>query len=220
MSDYQYPSKFYEELYGVDRRTVKRWKDLDRPLDDVDLMGEFLSSRGRKTLEPEAEFVAPSIVTPAVEEEPENQVGLDDSFFRGDGVLGAIDRLKKAEKERAGAFFAAVQGKSHSQVIQNRLKEWQLVIDALRKLEKDAPPIREMNDLTVDVAELTAAAQKVIQAFVSSAENLPSRAAPKCEGLSRDEIAEVLESEIEVVLRGIGELANVLKKGEPSGEDV
>ena len=208
---YQKTQREYVEQYGVSLPTIKRWWKAGRPLDDPDAMGEYLSPRGRKP-ESTAEFEAPSIVPPNPDGDdtlpPDNiPVSLGEDFFTGAGVLAAIERLKKAERERAAAYFNAIRGNLNPQILQNRFKEWTGLIEALRKVEKDAPEIRRLNGLTIDRAEMEAAVGTIFQSFRTAANNLPGRAAGKLVGLTeRDDVLDVLEREINVLLRCLTDL--------------
>jgi len=151
------------------------------------------------------DFEGPSRSAP--KEDEEIPVTLDESFFAGTGFLAAIERLKKAERERAAAYFTAIHQKLNSIVVQNRFKEWICVIEPLRKLAKDEPEIRKANDLTVDKSEMDAAVGHIFNGFRTAARNMSSRAAEKIVGLKEyDEIVSVLEKEVEVLLRSLVKL--------------
>lgn len=153
------------------------------------------------------DFESPSIVPPKNEAPSENPVSLDESFFSGQGFLAAIERLKKAERERAAAYFKAIHQNLGPQWIQNRFREWIGVIEPLRKLAKDEPEIRKANDLTVDKSEMDAAVGIIFAGFRAAARNLPQRAAAKVVGMKvHEDIVEVLEKEIEVLLRALTQL--------------
>ena len=205
---YRLTQREYATNYGKSLATIKRWWAQGKPLDDADAMGEFISPRGRKP-EPDDDFEAPSIIPPTGDQEEGSPVTLDESFFAGDGILAAIERLKKAERERAAAYFAAIVGRTNAQIVQNRFKEWVGIIEALRKLAKDEPDIRKANDLTVDKADMDAAIGVIFNGFRVAARNLPPRAAAKLEGRARehDEIVEILEREVEVLLRALVKIA-------------
>lgn len=199
----------YAETYGKSLPTIKRWWKEGKPLDDADAMGDYLSPRGRKPEETDDEFEAPSIVATGpdplagVVTGDENPVTLSEEFFQGEGILAAIERLKKAERERGAAYLGAIVGRQGSQHIQNRFKEWVGVIEILRKLAKDEPGIRKANDLTVDKSEMEAGLGHIFNGFRVALRNVPPRVAALLEGRARehDEIVELLENEIEVVIR-------------------
>jgi hypothetical protein len=194
----------YAKTYGKSLPTIKRWWKEGKPLDDPDAMGEYLSPRGRK---PAEDFGAPSIIPPDDEHSHDSPITLGEDFFAGLGFLAAIERLKKSERERAAAYFSTIRTKAPSHVLQNRFKEWISVIEPLRKLAKDEPEIRKSNDLTVDKSEMDAAVGVIFNGFRTAARNLPSRAAAKILGLrAHDEIVDVLEREIEVLLRSLVKL--------------
>jgi hypothetical protein len=202
----------YAKTYGKSLPTIKRWWKDGRPLDDPDAMGELLSSRGRKPGERVTMAGEPwerpdevSAGTAAHQETPGDiPVTLDESFFAGLGFLAAIERLKKSERERSAAYFAAIRQKLPSIYIQNRFKEWICVIEPLRKLAKDEPEIRKANDLTVDKTEMDAAIAVIFNGFRQAARNLPSRAAGKLIGLTEfAEIVDILEAEIDVLFRAL-----------------
>lgn len=201
---YAHPYQHYANLYGKDLSTIKRWAREGRPLDDEATMREILSPRGRKPDFPtgaETNF-------PEDEGESSSPVSLEETFFAGSGVLAAITRLQKAERERAAAYFQAVKTRQHSKVVQERFKEWMGLISALQKLEEAAPGIRKANDLTVDVAEMDLAIGTVFAAFRTAVRSMPGRAAAKLIGLrDRDEIFAILEKEMEVLLRTLTDIA-------------
>jgi hypothetical protein len=203
----------YAKRYGKSLPTIKRWWKDGKPLDDPDAMGEYLSDRGRKPAEPVAvlgiSFAEDSPGSarrlPLLDEDDgETHVELSEKFFRGEGILCAIERLKQAERERAAAYFSAITQRLGSVVVQNRFKEWVGIIEALRKLAKDEPDIRKANDLTVDKSEVEAAMGHIFNGFRLAARNLPGRATAKLVGLrEHEEIIEVLEREVEVLLRAL-----------------
>ncbi|GEM_PF-1384195 len=209
---YQKTQREYVALYGVSLPTIKRWWKAGRPLDDPDAMGEYLSPRGRKP-DNAPDFESPSITPPPPPDEngfpvdEEIPIKLGEDFFKGAGVLAAIERLKKAERERAAAYFKAILNRQAPQILANRFKEWTGLIEVLRKVEKDAPEIRKLNELTIDRAEMETAVGQIFQSFRTAANNLPGRAAGKLIGLTeRDEILDVLEREVEVLLRTLTDI--------------
>ncbi|MDR3406363.1 MAG: hypothetical protein P4L99_28015 [Chthoniobacter sp.] len=213
----------YQQRYDKSLATIKRWWKEGKPLDDPDAMGEFLSPRGRKPAVPD-EWEKPSRTEQRIDddddlpphlamgtEDPRDvpiPIELDEAFFTDSGILAAIERLKKAERERAAAYFEAIKRRVHPQILQNRFKEWLGIIEALRKVAKDEPEIRKANDLTVDKSEIEASVGQVFAAFRQAARNLPARAAAKVIGLrDHDEILDVLEREVEVLIRTLVEIA-------------
>jgi len=199
---YQHTQKHYADTFGKSLATIKRWWAKGMPLDDPDAMGEYLSPRGRKA---EEDFESPSITTPPDPEEGDDlPIALDESFFKGSGALAAIERLNKAERERAAAYFDAIRKKLPAQLLANRFKEWIGIIEALRKLAKDEPEIRKSNDLTIDKTEVEAGLSHLLNGFRQAARNLPTRAAGKLRGLTEHhEIVDVLEREVDVLLRAL-----------------
>lgn len=218
---YQKTQADYARLYSKSLATIKRWWKRGLPLDDADAMGEHLSPRGRRQPELDADFESPSIRLPLTGEDVdaaaavaavnaaaaalESPVRLEESFLTGTGFLVEIERLRKAAQERAGAYFTAIASRQGSDKIKNRLGEWVSVLEALRKLEKDAPGIRKANDLTVDVAEVEAIWSTKTAAFRAAANNLPGRAAGKLTGRRHnyDDIVAVLEEEISDLFRAL-----------------
>jgi hypothetical protein len=181
---YSRTQREYAETYGKSLATIKRWWKQGKPLDDPDAMGEFLSPRGRKS--DVESFESPSIVPPPVDDEPHLNEATEDpndvpipikldatSFFTGEGILSAIERLKQAERERAAAYFEAIRRRVLPQILQNRFKEWTGIIETLRKVAKDEPEIRKANDLTIDKADMEAAIAQIFQSFRGAANNLP-----------------------------------------------
>lgn len=204
----------YARTYSRNVRTIKRWRKEQKPLDDPDAMGEYLSPRGRKPVDPtppaEDDFEEPSIVAPADEHDTESAapIALDESFFAGLGFLAAIERLKKAERERAAAYVTAINRQMPAQIIQNRFREWIGLMEPLRKLAKDEPEIRKANDETIDKTEMEAAVAHMFNAYRQAARNLPSRAAGKLIGLKdHDAIIEILEAEVDVLFRALTKLS-------------
>lgn len=195
----------YAALYKVDERTVRRWMEKGLPLDDERAMAEYRSPRGRK---PDvAEGFGEQVPEEGGEDLP-SLVDLGDEFFRGTGVLAAIDRLKKAEQERSAAYFTALRQRANAQIIGNRFKEWTAIIEALRKLEVSAPEIRKLNGMSLPRDEVQAATSLVLQSFRTAALNLPGRAADKLDGTtSREERVEILEREIRTLLRTLTDLS-------------
>jgi len=203
---YQLTQTEYAKRYGKSLATIKRWWKQGKPLDDPDAMGEYLSPRGRKS---DDNFESPSRIPPPDDspDEGEIPIALDESFFAGEGILSAIERLKKAERERAAAYFDAIKRRLFPQILQNRFKEWTGIIETLRKVAKDEPEIRKANELTIDRAEVEAAIGQIFQSFRGAANNLPGRAASKLLGLrEHGEILDVLEREIEVLLRSLADV--------------
>ena len=214
---YQKSQREYREKYGVAPATVKRWWRDGKPCDDPDAMGEFVSPRGRKAAEQvDADFEAPSIIPPVDADELspagltlspaalENlPVQLDETFFKGIGVLAEIERLQKAARERAGAYFSAISNRLGPQMIQNRFREWIGIVEALRKLEKAAPGIRKANELTIDVSEVEATWSASLAAIRATLRNLPGRSAAKLLSAPHDFHAyvEILEREVDAVMR-------------------
>lgn len=194
-------------MYGKSLPTIKRWWSKGLPLDDPDAMGEYLSPRGRKADE---DFEAPSIVP---SQDPtdldELPLSLDKDFFAGEGALAAIERLKKAERERAGAYFQAIKVRAMPTVLKNRFMEWTGIIEALRKLAKDEPDIRKANDLTIDKSEMEATLSALFAAFRMAARNLPTRAAAKLLAVerSREDYVAILNAEVDVLLRTLTDIA-------------
>lgn len=222
----------YQQRYDKSLATIKRWWKDGKPLDDPDAMGEYLSPRGRKPT-PADDFESPSRgprtgdddLPPHLSEITEDPndvpvpIKLDESFFAGAGILAAIERLHQAERERAAAYFQAIRRRVAPQILQNRFKEWLGIIEALRKVAKDEPEIRKANDLTVDKSEIDAAVGQVFAAFRQASRNLPSRAAAKLIGLrEHDEILDVLEREVEVLLRSLVETAASLAAAAAAAE--
>ncbi len=217
---YQKTQVEYARAYGKSLATIKRWWKRGLPLDDPDRMGEFVSPKGKKPRETDTEFESPSIV-PAGGDEPTptatgetskdepSPVRLDEDFFKGTGFLAEIERLRKAARERAGAYFAAIANRLGPEKVKNRAAEWIIFLEALRKLEKDAPGIRKANDLTVDVAEIEAIWGMKMAAYRAAANNLPGRAAGKLTGrrLNYDDIVAVLEEEISDLFRALVDVA-------------
>lgn len=116
---YAHTVPYYAKLYRKAERTIIRWRNEGKPLDDPAAMAEILSPRGRKPDEPPEEEAPPE--DPHSETSP---VKLDESFFLGAGVLAAVDRLKAAERERAAAYFKAITNRQPTTFVQNRFKEW------------------------------------------------------------------------------------------------
>lgn len=186
--------------------TIKRWVKAGRPLDDPAAMGEFLSYSDKTPAEEVGHSGDSSNdnISAPVDSEEELPIALDESFFDGVGILSAIDRLKKAERERAAAYFSALT--KGPKILQNRFKEWLAIIDALRKVAKDEPGIRRSNDLTYDRAEVEAAVSQIFQALRASINNFPGRAIGKLAGLKDDEEKlDVLTRECEVLLRNLAD---------------
>ena len=179
---YRKSQKAYAVDFSVSLPTVKRWWAKGLPCDDPDAMGEFLSPRGRKADDDDEDFEAPSIVPPGGDQadpatpdalpgdvEPEAPVRLDETFFEGSGFLAEIDAMRKAAKQRRAAYFVAVTKRLKGSVIRSRLSEWMLVIEALRKVEKDLPGIRKANNQVVDRAWLEVAIGTTFAAFRKAA---------------------------------------------------
>ena len=201
---YQSKQCEYAALYGKPDRTIRRWQEKGFPLDDPDAMGEYLSPRGRH--QDEDEELPPPM--PSGDEDEALPIQLGEDFFEGFGALAAIERLKKAERERAAAYFTAILKKSPAQVLLNRFREWTGIIEALRKLSKDEPDIRKANDLTIDKSEVEACVGHVFAAFRTAARNLPTRAAAKLlASRSREETVEILTTEVEILIRTLDETA-------------
>jgi uncharacterized protein (UPF0335 family) len=204
---YQHTQAYYSKLYGKDIRTIKRWCAEGKPLDDPKLMQELLSSRGRK---PDAPHETGAEIDRDAESSP---VTLDESFFAGSGVLAAIERLERAERERAGAYFRAISTRQPTAVTQNRFKEWMGIVEALRKLALDAPEIRKANDLTIDKAEMEAGVAHIFAAFRTAGRNVSSRATAKILAVRRDspsareEIAAVIDTEMETLFQTLTEIS-------------
>ncbi len=229
---YQHPLKHYAEKWGKSLRTVKRYAAEGRPLDDDALMSELVSPRGRKPSDhpaaaPACPAVEPSQAPasspatpkpskyptnePAAEDDLENPtapVKLDASFFQGAGILAAIERLERAERERASAYFQCITRNYPTAYLQNRFKEWMGIVEALRKLALDAPDIRKANDLTIDRSEIETGIGALFASFRTAARSLPTRAAAKLLGArTREEYVEILDAEIEVLLRTLTEIS-------------
>lgn len=201
---YQFRHAVYASRYAVDERTIRRYAAEGRPLDDEAAMRELISPRGRKK-PPSPEMAAQ--LAPAMDAEI-SPVTLDESFFEASGVLAAIERLERAERERAGAYFLAISKRQVTAVVQNRFKEWMGIVEALRKLALDAPEIRKANDLTVDRTEIEAGIGHIFASFRAAARGLPTRAAAKLlAARTREEFVTVLEAEIEVLLRTLTEIS-------------
>lgn len=219
---YQKTQREYAEMYGKSLSTIKRWWKEGKPLDDPDQMGEFLSPRGRKPeaeVDPVWEAAVPMEVIPQ-EFAAEVPVALDETFFEGQGVLAAILRLQKAERERAAAYFDAILRNAPPQVLKNRFGEWTGIIEALRKLEKDAPDIRRANDLSIDRKEMEAALGHIFAAFRAAARNLPHRASAKLlAARTREEFVQVLEIEVEVLLRTLTDISTTAASGDTEFKD-
>ncbi|HEV7405188.1 MAG TPA: hypothetical protein VGO11_19750 [Chthoniobacteraceae bacterium] len=241
---YHHGLAHYAKIYGKSLRTIKRWAAAGKPLDDPDAMGEHFSPRGRKPaedldsaqVEEATRNIAGTPADPPRTERPAfddartsaaglrtwdgdpvepHLIALDETFFEGVGVLAAIERLQKAERERAAAYFAAIRSRSSTLHLQNRFKEWMGVVEALRKLEKDAPDIRKQNRLTIDRSEAEADIAQTFNALRAAINNLPPRAAAKLEGIiDRDEIEQILEREAEVLLRTLVDLIFAALEGE------
>ena len=171
---YRKSQKAYAIDYKVSLPTVKRWWGRGLPCDGPAAMGEHLSPRGRKPAESDADFEAPSIAAPPLDDpdaapsseaEPDAPVQLDESFFQGRGLLAEIEPLQDAARERRGAYFNAIRFRRGSLNIRNRLAEWMSVLEALRKVEKDLPGILKANHRAVDRAEMELVIGQVFQAF-------------------------------------------------------
>jgi hypothetical protein len=206
---YQHTYSFYAQQYGKTERSIKRYAAQGLPLDQPELMAEYFKNSGRKTDEENNAPANPGAAggpLPFANDEPAEPaaVELDETFFEGAGVLAAIERLKAAERERAGAYFQAIKRNQAANVLANRFKEWTGLIDVLRKLEKDAPEIRRANRDSIDRAETEAAIGAIFQSFRAALNNMAGRTAKKVHGLDDyDEIFEIVEKEVSTVLRNL-----------------
>lgn len=198
---YLHTQAYYAKLYAVDVRTIKRWCNEGRPLDDEQLTREMMSPKGRK-VDPPAEEEGERVQGRAAPE------GFGASFSEQSGLLASVDRLERAEQERARAYAEAVAENQPAAMIQNRFKEWLAIVDALRKLAIDVPAIEKANDRSVAKSEVEAAVGLVFSAFRAATRSLPTRAAAKLlAARGREEFISVLEGEVEVLLRTLTDIA-------------
>ena len=212
---YRKSQKAYAVDFAVSLPTVKRWWAKGLPCDDADAMGEHLSPRGRKPGESDADFEAPSVVTPpddpeaatpAAEPEPDTPVQLDESFYKGRGFLAEIEKLQDAAQERRAAYFSAIKTRRGNTVTRNRLKDWMDVLEALRKVEKDLPGILKANDKAVDKATMQVKIGQTFQAFRAQANVAFHRLIEKL-GLGADPDArDAAEVETDRLFRTLSEL--------------
>lgn len=177
-------------------------------------MGEFLSPAGRKR-DDFAEDPPPQLAgdhsADADDRTAERQMTarLDETFLEGDGITAAIGRIKKLEVALAGQLQHEINQTNISPLqFRNRLTEWASIIEAMRKVEKDAPGILSSNDKTIDIAEVEEGVTKLLITIVNRLAQLPLRAMSTLAGFTDPhEIREELEKEIALAYEPIMELA-------------
>ena len=208
---YKLSQRAYADQFGVSLPTVKRWWKRGLPCDDVDAMGEYLSPAGRKKSDPLFEEDPPPTfgVPPEPDEEPPRPTRqLGESFLAGDGLVAAIGRIKQLEVALADKLRDVINApKLQAQELRNRLSEWASVIEAMRKVEKDAPGILSSNEKTIAIDEVEQGVTKLLLTIVNRLAMLPLRAMQTLAGFTDPhEIREELEKEIALAMEPILEM--------------
>lgn len=202
---YQRKQKEYAKLYNRGIATIKRAYRDQLPLDDPDAMAEIWVARsGRKKEQPpparsegECGVESPALIL-------DNPIDLGEASLEGEGILAAIDRLRRVERHRAAAYFHSLLHNGNPNERRNLFQEWMGVIEALRKLAKDEPTIRKLNGLLIEVADIESIWSATLASFRAAAQNLPGSAADRIVGLTEyHEIRAILEEEIDVLLKAL-----------------
>lgn len=201
---YQKTQAEYQKLYGKSLATIKRWWKKGLPLDDPDAMGLHMSPKGRKA-EDDFEEDSPRQPLPtelddAIAEAEMRVREMPIGRMDGEGLEAAILRLHSFEIQTAREVRLAIIGRN-PQMLRWALDAHAVVLDQMRKFEKDTPGILARNESQVPIADVEAKVGAVLLAFCQTLDALPGRAAGKIGGMDFTDRLAVLQKEVDAVKR-------------------
>lgn len=116
------------------------------------------------------------------------------------GLTPALGRVRQAEIE---AYEQYRKKLSQNKPTAGALKTWQSTLDVLRKCENDFLSVLEARKELIPYNRYLAELQPMLGKIKLILMNIPSKLAPRLEGLPWHEIQKILESEIRDVLENI-----------------
>lgn len=183
--DYQRTAKEYASLYRRNERTIKRWKAKGWPLDDEAATRALIVTIGRDA---GGDIGQPPAGTTAGAASPR----LPASGERG--LKAAIERLRQSEVETHAGYQAAIQAQNEA-LAGKRLKEWNQIIEQLRKVEGSSPEIEEANRNSVSLSDLRLELTEMFARLRQDLDGLPRRVAGELAGADEITVRQVLTRE-------------------------
>lgn len=121
----------------------------------------------------------------------------------GQGIEAALERIRVTEKHMAGKVQESVGDPATFKIV---MKNWQDVVDLLRKTESEALVILEKQKITVRLDEAIAIYNKGIATAQTRLRALPAAVASDLEDQDVITIQEILEREIDRALEDISKV--------------
>lgn len=206
---YHQPQNAYSKRFGVTTRTIKTWWKQGLPCDDADAMGEFLSSRGRKSEamafsedEPR-ESTAEKLTETLADQLAARRVNvLDDSFLDGEGLVPAMQRIARMEVALADKLLQEINKPGFNfREFNNRFGIWIGMLKTMGKIEKDAPGILEKNKNQIDVGEVQEGVTKLLLDIVGRLALIPIRCRQELAAMTdAQEIEDFVAREVSIAL--------------------
>lgn len=174
--DYQKTAAEYAKLYGRSERQIKRYKADNWPLDDEQATRLLLAggtqggAQGNSNAAPRPKGTGAK------------------------GLAAAIERMQEAERDAHAAYLAAID-EENELLASKRLKDWQAIVEQLRKTEQSNPEVEAANKNSVNLAELRGALTDLFARLRQDLDALPRRVATELAGADELTVRAVLERE-------------------------
>lgn len=185
-SPYKYPLKHYVSVYGVSYRQVLRYKDQGFNLDDKDGT-ELLIATGGKPIPPSAANGPSS---------PPSGTG------GARGLVSALARLETEEAEAHARYKQALADGNES-LAESRRKQWEGLLEALRKAAQSSPAVAEANKSIVNISDVAAELSQAFARLRKGLDSLPQRVALELVGRDEIGIKERLTRETEEMIAAL-----------------
>lgn len=167
---YSKPASAYAEQYQISLSTAQRWQGLNAPFDNPERMSAWVAANTQK---PPASF----------------GTGEDDGEHADidiDGLeLGARAEIEALLTECAKARVDYQKAKVDN-VKAAKWKHWQLMLEQLRKLQKDTPRSEKDDGKSVPIADVQDSITRALVGIRKELETLPQSLAMACSHLKPD----------------------------------
>ena len=155
----------YAELYSISLSVAQRWMKLNAPLDDGSRMFAWVHANSQK---PPASFRVD-----AYEANENDETESDEQEEGIEGLeLGARAEITALIEECAKARVRYQQAKSDV-LKEARWKQWQLMLDQMRKLQKDTPRSEKDDGKTVQIADVQESLTRALVGIRKEMESIP-----------------------------------------------
>ncbi|MEI6376631.1 MAG: hypothetical protein WCO97_05505 [bacterium] len=171
------------EKFNTNYETIRRLKKEKIDFSNRDLVISKLLEDDRYT--PPADYLK---VSTAPQVAPNTEQGL----------RAAIERLRVAEVTAHTAYLESLS--SNPAISMRCLKEWNVILDQLRKIEESNPDIEEANSNSISKEELSKELGILFKNLRQDLDALPNKIATLGQNTKRDELFKIVEAETNKII--------------------